>query len=279
MSEKTKGVSLNGVKDAEREWHEALYVSLADSAFPETTEQFRHVFTNNQLIPFCDGGWSWWSDARQQTLDLLGDVRSLRVLDYGCGYGALGMYLALNGAHVRGFDLSPTAIETANKAAQRYGLPASFEQMDAEKLAYASGSFDAVIGFGVLHHVIKYPRAGAELLRVLKPHGKALFHETLWDNPVINLARRFTTEPSEAGDAHLTERAIRQFGAGFSQVRLEKLHLLYMTKRLAKLPRAEWYVPLRPRPFWRALKAFDNQLLRIRPLQRYCGEVIVHLVK
>jgi hypothetical protein len=52
-----------------------------------------------------------------------------------------------------------------------------------------------------------------------------------------------------------------------------------MTKRLAKLPRAEWYVPLRPRPFWRALKAFDNQLLRIRPLQRYCGEVIVHLVK
>lgn len=275
MREVTEGTPLDDVKQAEREWHEAVYATHALSAFPDTAEEFANVFRKNQLIPFCDGGWSWWADARQETLQAIGNVRGLRVLDYGCGYGGLGIYLSLSGALVWGFDLSRTAIETANNAAQRYGLPAQFEQMDAEDLRYAHDCFDLVIGFGVLHHVIKYPRAGSELLRVLKPRGRAVFHETLWDNPIINLARRFTTEPSQAGDAHLTEPDIQRFGQGFRQVRLEKRHLLYMLKRLAKLPRPDWNASLEPRPFWRVLKALDSRILRFHPLQRYCGEVIV----
>ena len=51
----------------------------------------------------------------------------LRVLDYGCGFGRLGMYLALCGAQVWGFDLSGPAIETANEVARRYGLSVQFE--------------------------------------------------------------------------------------------------------------------------------------------------------
>ena len=208
-----------------------------------------------------------------------GDVGGLRILDYGCGYGALGMYLSQRGAQVWGFDLSQVAIETANQAAQRYGLPARFEAMDAEELTYADNFFDLVLGFGVLHHVIKYPRAGNHLFRILKPGGRALFHETLWDNPIINLTRRLTSVESEAGDAHLTEQGIREFCREFREVRLEKRHLLYMLKRLAKLPPAEWYAALEPRPFWRLVKTLDKQILRFPPLRRYCGEVIVVLQK
>lgn len=279
MREVRGETNLESVKHAEREWHDAVYRAHSLSAFPDAVEDFQKIFEKGQLIPFCEGGWSWWGDARQEALETAGDVRSLRVLDYGCGYGGLGIYLSLRGAQVWGFDLSRTAVETANKAAQRYGLSAQFEQMDAEQLTYADDSFDLVIGFGVLHHVIKYPLAGSQLFRVLKPHARALFHETLWDNPMINLARRFTAEDSKAGDAHLTEQDIHQFGRGFSQVRLEKRHLLYMLKRLAKLPRAEWYAPLEPRPFWRTVKAIDSQVLRFRPLRRYCGEVIVFFQK
>ena len=276
----TRGVKkTDGVKEAEQAWHDAVYRTNTHGAFPYSADDFRMVFEKNQLTPFCEGGWNWWGDARREMLDDVGDVGGLRILDYGCGYGALGMYLSQRGAQVWGFDLSQVAIETANQAAQRYGLPARFEAMDAEELTYADNFFDLVLGFGVLHHVIKYPRAGNHLFRILKPGGRALFHETLWDNPIINLTRRLTSVESEAGDAHLTEQGIREFCREFREVRLEKRHLLYMLKRLAKLPPAEWYAALEPRHFWRLVKTLDKQILRFPPLRRYCGEVIVVLQK
>lgn len=271
--------SVDGVKDAEREWHDAHYDAHAAYAYPESLDDFVNVFVKGQISRFCDGGWSWWGDARREALDAIGDVRDLRVLDYGCGYGNLGLYLSRNGAQVWGFDLSQPAIETANRAARRYGLVAEFAQMDADALTYPDEFFDLVVGFGVLHHVIKYPHVDAHLFRVLKRGGRAVFHETLWDNPLINLTRRFTSEHSDAGDAHLTERELRWFCGRFSQVELEKRHLFYMLKRLAKLPRTDWYSELQPRPLWQAVRSLDQQVLRFQPLRHFCGEVIVYLQK
>jgi 2-polyprenyl-3-methyl-5-hydroxy-6-metoxy-1,4-benzoquinol methylase len=269
--------SANSVKQAERDWHDAFFTAHASMAHPETLEDFRRLFQLVELTPFCDGGWNWWADLRREALATIGDVRGLRVLDYGCGFGRLGMYMSLCGAQVYGFDLSGAAIETANLAARRYGLSAQFEQMDAEELRYADASFDLVVDFGVLHHVIKYPRAGAELFRVLAPGGRAVFHETLWDNPMINFVRRFTTEHVDAGDAHLTDKNIREFCRDFNHVRLEKRNLLYMLKRLAKLPHPDPSLPVTPRPFWQTVKSLDAQVLRFPPLRRYCGEVIIYL--
>lgn len=267
------------LKRAERAWHDSDYDAHAEFAYPATLEDFQNMFVKVQISRFCDGGWSWWGDARREVIDALGDVRGLRVLDYGCGYGGLGLYLSLRGAQVWGFDFSRPAIETANKAAQRYGLTAKFSQMDAAALTYPDEFFDLVIGFGVLHHVIKYPEADTHLLRILKPAARAIFHETLWDNPLINLVRRFTSEHADAGDAHLTEREIQRFCQRFRRVRLEKRHLLYMLKRLARPPLVERSAELKPRPLWRAVSALDRQILRFRPLRRYCGEVILFLQK
>lgn len=267
------------LKRAERAWHDSDYDAHAEFAYPATLEDFQNMFVKVQISRFCDGGWSWWGDARREVIDALGDVRGLRVLDYGCGYGGLGLYLSLRGAQVWGFDFSRPAIETANKAAQRYGLTAKFSQMDAAALTYPDEFFDLVIGFGVLHHVIKYPEADTHLLRILKPAARAIFHETLWDNPLINLVRRFTSEHADAGDAHLTEREIQRFCQRFRRVQLEKRHLLYMLKRLARPPLVERSAELKPRPLWRAVSALDRQILRFRPLRRYCGEVILFLQK
>jgi hypothetical protein len=52
-----------------------------------------------------------------------------------------------------------------------------------------------------------------------------------------------------------------------------------MLKRFAPLPAQDPTAPLHPRPFWRAVKTIDQQLLRMGPLRRYCGEVIVRLQK
>jgi 2-polyprenyl-3-methyl-5-hydroxy-6-metoxy-1,4-benzoquinol methylase len=260
------------VKEAEREWFEVYYRNHARSEYPGTVAEFCERFKRGELVPFCEGGWNWWADPHSEVFESVGPVKGLRVLDYGCGSGTLGMYLSHCGASVKGFDLSREATDVANEVAARYGLSAKFHQMDAEDLAFPKNYFDLVIGFGVLHHVIKYPRANSQLLRVMKPGARAVFAETLWDNPVLNLVRRFTLAEKEAGDAHLTDHNIREFCRDFSHVQLEKRHLIYMLKRLAKLPERDLAAPLRPRSFWRFVRNVDNTLLRFRPLRWYCGE-------
>jgi 2-polyprenyl-3-methyl-5-hydroxy-6-metoxy-1,4-benzoquinol methylase len=271
--------SVNAAKEAERQWHDAFYKAHAGGDFPATLAEFRERFQRVELTTFCEGGWNWWADPRREALDGIGDVRGLRVLDYGCGSGRLAIYLSSCGAQVWGFDLSGEATSVASGAARQYGLSAQFEQMDAENLAYPDDFFDLVVSFGVLHHVIKYPNAASHLVRVMKPGTKAVFVETLWDNPIINLVRRFTITDAEAGDAHLTQQNIREFGREFRQVRLEKRHLVYMLKRLAKLPEGDLKRAMRPRPLWKFVKSVDEQLLRFQPLRRFCGEVIIYLQK
>ena len=279
MSTFDKAAETECTKRAEREWHDDFYRLLAPVAYPESQDEFLEWFRRMELTPFYEGGWNWWADLRCEALDIVGAVRGLRVLDYGCGLGRLGIYLALRGGDVRGFDLSAEAVGIAESAARRYGLSAHFETMDAERLSYPGDFFDLVAGFGVLHHVVKYPDASRELYRILKPKGRAVFCETLWNNPAINLLRRFTREAEKAGDAHLTVAKIRSFARGFSQVEMRKRHLLYMLKRLARRPEANPAIPLQPRLFWKTVKHIDDALLRLPLLRRYCGEVIVVLQK
>lgn len=269
------------VKLAEREFHDQIYSQSPVEHLPGTAAEFIELYRRVHLTPFYDGGWSYWGDARAETLRLLGEPRGQRVLDFGCGAGHAGVYLALQGAEVWGFDFASLGVQRAQQAAERYGVSerARFECMDAEALTYPADFFDTVLGIGVLHHVIKYPQVAENTFRILKPGGHALFVETLWDNPLINLARRFSSLEKAAGDAPLTHRAIRDFARPFRSVVLRERHLLYMLKRLAKLPPFESAAPLRPRPPWKALHRLDEILLRFRPLRFFCGEVIVEVAK
>src|SRR5882757_7238815 len=209
---------------------------------------------------------------------LIGNVRGLRVLDYGCGSGQLGIYLSMLGADVNGFDLSPKGVEVANWAARKYGLTCSFRAMDAEELDYPPESFELVVGFGVLHHVVKYPKSAFHLARVLKPLGRAIFHETLWDNPLINLARHWTMPSQEAGDTRLTARGIEEFGAPFAMTSVNKRHILYMLKRFGSLPIRDLSRPLVSRPFWKAIRTIDRGLMSFG-FSKFCGEAIVIYTK
>ncbi len=80
------------------------------------------------------------------------DLTGARVLDAGCGTGALAIALAARGAEVVGIDLSPTLISHARDLAQLAGVghAACFEAGDM--LASSHGRFDHVVLMDSLIH-------------------------------------------------------------------------------------------------------------------------------
>ncbi len=78
----------------------------------------------------------------------------LRVLDVGCGTGAvaLGMAGCLGPeAHVTGVDISAPMIALARERAQRAGLAVEFIVADAQRHAFAPESLDRIVSrFGVM---------------------------------------------------------------------------------------------------------------------------------
>src|SRR5271169_450273 len=95
--------------------------------------------------------------------------RDLRVLDIGCGWGGLGLYLAeVAGADVTGVTLSQEQHAIANERAAEKGLAerARFNLQDYRDL---KGSFDRIVSVGMFEHVgvnhyDTYFRKSAQLL-------------------------------------------------------------------------------------------------------------------
>jgi SAM-dependent methyltransferase len=74
------------------------------------------------------------------------------VLDAGCGYAELSLALAAEGYTVVGVDLTPTAVDAANRAAQERGLhTASFVQADVTELAGYDDRFNTVVDSTLFH--------------------------------------------------------------------------------------------------------------------------------
>jgi SAM-dependent methyltransferase len=97
------------------------------------------------------------------------------VLEIGVGVGTDLASFAKGGAIVSGVDLTENAIATTRRNFECRKLPYDTLQVaDAERLPFASASFDVVYSFGVLHHTPRTDRALAEVHRVLKPNGKAI---------------------------------------------------------------------------------------------------------
>lgn len=129
-----------------------------------------------------------------------------RVLELGVGLASTGWDLARRGAHVVAIDISPVAIERAQATAKAEGLDTiEFRVMNAEQLDFGARSFDGVIGSGILHH-LDLDRVFAEIRRVLKPSGQAVFYEPLGHNPLINWHRKHSPEQRTV-DEHPIVRA------------------------------------------------------------------------
>jgi len=117
-------------------------------------------------------------------LDAAGVKAGMRVLDLACGPGLVARGAAERGALPVGLDFSSAMVALAR--ANHPGI--RFEEGDAEVLAFADESFDAVVANFGIHHVAEPNRALAEARRVLRPGGRAAF--TSWAAPAENIAWR-----------------------------------------------------------------------------------------
>lgn len=119
-------------------------------------------------------------------------VAGRRVLEYGCGTGGHSLEIAQRGGIVTGIDISEVGVSMAEAKAREQGLGnATYRVMDAEHLEFPDGSFDVVIGEGILHH-LNLEKAYGEISRVLAPGGQAIFMEPLGHNLAMNMFRSRT---------------------------------------------------------------------------------------
>jgi SAM-dependent methyltransferase len=101
----------------------------------------------------------------------------MRVLDVAAGPGYVAARAAERGASVVGVDIAEAMVSLARRLHPRL----DFREGNAEALAFPDGSFDAVVGNFVIHHLARPELAAAEFVRVLVPGGRLAL--TVWDVP------------------------------------------------------------------------------------------------
>ncbi len=119
-----------------------------------------------------DHHW-WYLGMEQITCGLLdqavGRGRNLRVLDAGCGTGAVMRYLQPYG-RVTGLDFSVEALSFCRQRGHD-----RLSQASVMSLPYADGAFDLIVSFDVICEIgVEDGQALREFARVLKPGGRLL---------------------------------------------------------------------------------------------------------
>lgn len=103
-----------------------------------------------------------------------------RVLDLGCGTGALTLLLAELGHEVLGVDVAPRMLGRAREKARARGAHAAFVVGDVEALPVRPESFDVVIERHLFWTVLSPDRALAHWRRRLRAGGELVLIESPW---------------------------------------------------------------------------------------------------
>lgn len=133
-----------------------------------------------------------------------GELREKRVLDVATGRGAVLFPLLEAGARVDTIDISGEMVRLTEGEAKKRGLnEIRFHVMDAEKLAFEEGTFDAVLcGFGVffcdsIEGVLR------EFRKVLKRGGIVAF--STWGDDLSMLNKWISQKSDELGKRKLVK--------------------------------------------------------------------------
>ena len=121
--------------------------------------------------------WGLWHNPESE-LDVLGDVRGLDVLDYGCGTGYWSAWLTKAGARVTAFDNSAEQLATCRRFQDEFGIAFPIQLASAGQLdsaTFRDASFDLILseyaGLTWADPCLTIP----ECARLLRPGGRLVF--------------------------------------------------------------------------------------------------------
>jgi ubiquinone/menaquinone biosynthesis C-methylase UbiE len=133
---------------------------------------FTPVFDAVNAVTMRQGRW------RPLLVERVRAQRASRILDLGCGTGAMSIALgrALPGVTVIGVDGDPDVLTRARAKALSVGVELELHEALAEQLPLPDASVDCVVSTLVFHHLAAKVKRGAltEAHRVLVPGGRLL---------------------------------------------------------------------------------------------------------
>jgi ubiquinone/menaquinone biosynthesis C-methylase UbiE len=106
----------------------------------------------------------------------------VRVLDVGCGTGAMGLLFSEMGHQVTGIDLSERMMEQGRRKAAERGLSMTFLSGDAEDPPFPEDHFDLVVNRHLLWTLPHPERALRSWRRIVRPGGRVLVISGLWND-------------------------------------------------------------------------------------------------
>jgi len=123
-----------------------------------------------------------------------------KALEIGCGLGRGARLLVqkMGFKHVFAFDLEDTLVKSAASSIPKHLVDnISFYVGDAQDLPFDDSVFDAVVNFGIIHHVLDWRRCIREISRVTRLGGIFYFEEiypSLYANALLKRMLRHPTE-------------------------------------------------------------------------------------
>ena len=143
---------------------------------------------------------------RDAYISRIGIVEGSRVLEVGCGTGAVTRTLAAwpGVAAVVGIDPSPVLVERARDLAAHLAN-ISFQVGDARALPFEAASFDVVVFHTALCHIAQPQDAVAQAFRVLRPGGTVAAFDGDYATATVALAEH---DPLQACSRAVTENNV-----------------------------------------------------------------------
>ena len=156
-------------------------------------------------------------DERIRTLPV-GSVED--VLELGCGTGEVSAHLSQrHGYNVIAADVDPEQIELARRSNPVH-TRLRFEVEDATQLTFGDDSFDLVVAQNLFHHLPEWPRAVAEIRRVLRANGHLIWFDLVIPRPFRGVLARLA---GRSGVYSLEEVSERFTQAGLIETFSEKV--------------------------------------------------------